>query len=75
MRATVRLPLLAALILLTGCGAGTGKLYCPPITSFAPALQAQAADELDAAPPKPALRQMLGAVQVDRARHRAACRG
>ena len=63
MPASVRLPLLAALILLSGCGAGTGRLYCPPITTFPAGLQAQAAAELDAAPPKPALRQLLAAMR------------
>ena len=75
MRAMLLLPLLAVLTLLTGCAEGTGRLYCPPITEFPASLQARAADELDAEPPKPALREMLGGVQRDRARHRAACHG
>ena len=73
MRATVLLPLLAAMTLLTGCAAGTGRLACPAITTFPPALERAAGDELAAPPDKPALRALMLGVQQDRARHRAEC--
>jgi len=59
--------------LLSACDAGTGRLYCPPITAFPAALERAAGDELAAPPAKPALRALLLGVQEDRARHRAAC--
>lgn len=74
MRAMLLPPLLAVMTLATGCGEAPGRLYCPPITAFPRALERQAADELDAPPAKPALRQLLAGVQVDRARWRASCR-
>ena len=67
------LPLLAVMILLTACAEAPGRLVCPGITTFPPALERAAGDELAAPPDKPALRALLLGVQQDRARYRAEC--
>jgi hypothetical protein len=54
---------------LTGC-ATVASRPCPRVTEFPAGLMAQAADELTAAP---ALRQMMQAMQADRAFNRAVC--
>lgn len=64
-----RLLMLGAMALLTGCG-GVSSRPCPFVTEFPPALQSQAADELLTAP---ALREMVEAMNRDRAANRAIC--
>ncbi len=63
--------------LLTGCGgAGSERavVVCPPLDPIPAELQARAADELAAAPPKPALGELVRRFAVLRDQVRA-CRG
>jgi hypothetical protein len=65
----LRLAMLNSLLLLTACGAVSSR-PCPRVTEFPPALQQQAAEELNRAP---ALTRMMDAMSVDRAFNRAIC--
>ncbi len=64
-----RLLMLGAMALSTGC-APVASRPCPFVTEFPVALQHAAADELLAAP---ALREMMEAMNRDRAANRAIC--
>lgn len=62
--------MLGAMALLTGCAPVVSDRPCPRVTEFPPALQAQAAGEMAAAP---ALARMMDAMAADRAFNRAVC--
>lgn len=70
----LRLVMLSATALLTGCAAAVSDRPCPRVTEFPPAAQRQAADELTALPPGAALPRMMDAMAADRAFNRAVCR-
>jgi hypothetical protein len=70
----LRLVMLSATALLTGCAAAVSDRPCPRVTEFPAAVQRQAADELATLPPGAALPRMMDAMAADRAFNRAVCR-
>ena len=70
----LRLVLLSAMALLTGCAAAVSDRPCPRVTEFPPVVQRQAADELATLPPGAALPRLMDAMAADRAFNRAVCR-
>lgn len=62
--------MLSGLVLLSACGTVASR-PCPRVTEFPPALQRQAAEELQSAP---ALTRMMDAMAADRAFNRAVCK-
>ena len=70
----LRLVMLSATALLTGCAAAVSDRPCPRVTEFPPAVQRQAADELTTLPPGAALPRLMDAMAADRAFNRAVCR-
>jgi hypothetical protein len=70
----MRLVLLSAMVLLSACAPTVSDRPCPRVTEFSPAIQRQAAEELDRLGPGSATGRMLDALAVDRAFNRAICR-
>jgi hypothetical protein len=65
--------MVAAALLLAGCGATVANRPCPRVTEFSAAVQSRAAAELAAMPPSAALPGMMDALAADRAFNRAVC--
>jgi hypothetical protein len=57
-------------MLLTGCSAAGSRTACPPLATYSPAFQQQAAGELRTLPPGSAVGQLV----ADYGKQRDACR-
>lgn len=67
------LALLSAMVLFAGCSTAAFDRPCPRISDFPKEVQIQAATEMRAEPPKPALQRILDAVFADREFNRRIC--